>query len=36
MIEREASILNLLSHDKVIKLYDVFDLGPEMVLVLEL
>ncbi|XP_057305581.1 5'-AMP-activated serine/threonine-protein kinase catalytic subunit alpha-like isoform X1 [Hydractinia symbiolongicarpus] len=36
MIEREASILNLLSHDKVIKLYDVFDLGPEIVLVLEL
>lgn len=36
MIEREAGILSTLAHEKVLKLHDVFDLGIEMCLVLEL
>lgn len=36
MIEREAGILKMIDHRKIIKLHDVFDLGTEMVLVLEL
>lgn len=36
MIEREAGILSMLSHERVLKLHDVFDLGVEMCLVLEL
>ena len=36
LIEREASILFSINHTKIIKLYDVFDIGTEMVLVLEL
>ena len=36
LIEREAGILKTLEHEKVLKLFDVFDLGIEMCLVLEL
>ena len=36
LIEREASILQDVNHEKIIKLYDVFDTGGEIVLVLEL
>ncbi|XP_066919548.1 uncharacterized protein [Clytia hemisphaerica] len=36
LIEREAGILNSLQHEKVLKLFNVFDLGAEMCLVLEL
>ena len=36
MIAREACILTSVSHEKIIKLYDVFDMKNEVVLVLEL
>ena len=36
LIAREASLLKGINHDQIIKLYDVFDNGPEVVLVLEL
>ncbi|XP_066924043.1 death-associated protein kinase 2-like [Clytia hemisphaerica] len=36
IIEREAEILQMINCDKVMKLYDVFDLGSEIVLVMEL
>ena len=36
IIEREAEILQMIDCDKVMKLYDVFDLGSEIVLVMEL
>jgi len=36
VIEREATILQMINCDKVMKLHDVFDLGGEIVLMLEL
>ncbi|XP_012558089.1 death-associated protein kinase 1 isoform X1 [Hydra vulgaris] len=36
LIEREAGILFSVDHSKIIKLYDLFDIGTEIVLVLEL
>ncbi|XP_047139831.1 death-associated protein kinase 2 isoform X1 [Hydra vulgaris] len=36
LIERESNILFAIDHAKIIKLYDIFDIGSEMVLVLEL
>ena len=35
-IEREVKILKLIDSEKIMKLYDVFDLGNEIVLVMEL
>lgn len=36
IIEREVKILKLIDCDKIMKLHDVFDLGNEIVLVMEL